>query len=227
MAKGILWANLPKQLLTPLVSKEPLRPFTTQVQLKSILKTDNWSVRSSSIAQLLGIYISELSVSVCVWGRWSWIGLSLWGYHSFFSFPDVTITALFCSPSSPILSRFLLCRLHGRVFFPLTVRRYLKDRITMATISHIVIAHTCIWWLFLFFEGFSVHPYLTGKSPSNLFCPTRNNVAICWLPVFRHGQMTLKNDASTSPISFQDDSWRAITCQLGPSTPASLWGSSL
>lgn len=32
----------------------------------------------------------------------------------------------------------------------LTVRRYLKDQITMATISHIVIAHTCIWWLFLF-----------------------------------------------------------------------------
>lgn len=54
--------------------------------------------------------------------------------------------------SSPFLSHFLLCSLYGWLLFLFTDRRYLKDQITMATISHIVIAHTCIWWLFLFWR---------------------------------------------------------------------------
>lgn len=54
--------------------------------------------------------------------------------------------ALFSSFS---FSRLLSVRLAP---FSLTVRRYLKDQITMATISHIVIAHTRIWWLFLFWR---------------------------------------------------------------------------
>lgn len=51
----------------------------------------------------------------------------------------------FLFSSSPLLSTRLAP-------FYLTVRRYLKDQITMATISHIVIAHTGVWWLFLFWR---------------------------------------------------------------------------
>ena len=71
--------------------------------------------------------------------------------------PHGTLVLLFFHPlhlllSSPFLSHFLLCSLYGSLLFPFTDRRYLKDQITMATISHIVFAHTCIWWLFLFWR---------------------------------------------------------------------------
>lgn len=59
-----------------------------------------------------------------------------------------------------------------------------------------------------------MHPYLTGRSPSNLFWWWRNNVAICWIRVFAHSDWHWK----TSSIPC-DDSWQAITCQLRPSAP--------
>lgn len=91
---------------------------------------------------------------------------------------------LLLSPSSsppPIL--FSFCSPWGLLLFPPTARRYRKDQITMATISHIVIAHTLVWWLFLFWRVGGCCPYLIGGAPSNLFWCWRNNVAICWIHV--------------------------------------------
>lgn len=91
---------------------------------------------------------SELTVS-------HWIDLTLKGLHTPFCSPtcniSVTLQVLhsfhpFYSHSPPPLHKA-----HS-FFFSLTVRRYLKDQITMATISHIVIAHTRVWRLFLFWR---------------------------------------------------------------------------
>lgn len=87
------------------------------------------------------------------------------------------------TPSSPLPLLFSFCSLQH---YPRTVRRYRQDQITMATISHIVIAHTLVWWLFLFWGAGGCCPYLTGGVPSNLFWWRRNNVAICWIQVFAH-----------------------------------------
>lgn len=90
------------------------------------------------------------------------------------------------TPSSPLPLLFSFCSLQHSLLIPRTVRRYRKDQITMATISHIVIAHTLVWWLFLFWRAGGCCPYLTGGAPSNLFWWRRNNVAICWIQVFAH-----------------------------------------
>lgn len=94
---------------------------------------------------------------------------------------------LFISAPPPSLF-FSFCSPWGLLLFPRTVRRYRKDQITMATISHIVIAHTLVWWLFLFWRVGGCCPYLIGGAPSNLFWCRRNNVAICWIQEFAQSE---------------------------------------
>lgn len=134
--------------------------------------------------------------------------------------PTCNISAPFLSPPSspPLLpspfsfSPLVSTRLAP--FFPFTVRRYLKDQITMATISHIVIAHTRFWWLFLFWRVRRCTR--TSLADRQVTCSGwwRNNVAICWIHVFAHSERHWK-----TPSVLGDDSWQAITCQLGPSAP--------
>lgn len=57
-----------------------------------------------------------------------------------------------------------------------TIWRYLKEQITMATISHIVITHTRLWWLFFILEGLPKRPYLAGAAPTNLFWGTKGTM---------------------------------------------------
>lgn len=70
---------------------------------------------------------------------------------------------LFISSCSPPSFPSTLC---GWLSFSL--RRYLKGQITMATISHTVIAHTRLMAVFIL-EGLPRHPYLTDDWPTNLF----------------------------------------------------------
>lgn len=103
--------------------------------------------------------------------------------------PRLHAALVFLLPSSyppPLLISF--CSPWGLLLFPRTVRRYHKDQITMVTISHIVIAHTLVWWLFLFWTVGGCCPYLTGGAPSNLFWCRRNNVAIYWIHAFAQSE---------------------------------------
>lgn len=89
--------------------------------------------------------------------NWVWaIGLtSHWKVSALLSaLLHVTLVSLFrsSSPSIPFILTPQPLATRLILFFPLTVRRYLKDQITMATISHIVITHTRVWWLFLFWR---------------------------------------------------------------------------
>lgn len=118
---------------------------------------------------------------------------------------------LLLSPSSsPPTFLFLFCSPWGLLLFPRTVRRYRKDQITMATISHIVIAHTLVWWLFLLWRVGGCCPYLIGGAPSNLFWCRRNNVAICWIHVF--AQSKRRWITSIRPC---DDSSQSVTWLRG------------
>lgn len=133
-------------------------------------------------------------------------------HHLYIPSPRLHAALLFLlSPSSsPPTILFLFCSPWGLLMFPRTVRRYRKDQITMATISHIVITHTLVWWLFLFWRVGGCCPYLIGGAPSNLFWCRRNNVAICWIHVFAHRVIELKNIQRPC-----DDSSQSVTWQRG------------
>lgn len=100
---------------------------------------------ASWINKSKGVYIAEMTER-------HWLDLTLQGLHTPFCSPTCNISVPFLSASSFLPLPFSCSPLLSTRLAPfsLTVRRYLKDQITMATISHIVIAHTRVWWLFLF-----------------------------------------------------------------------------
>lgn len=153
--------------------------MVTGLLLKSIWVIEEWEGCLSEeeghlwINDCRGIYIKTLNWPYITWSLTSFSPLP----SSFTPFISPRFVFSFCSPQ-------------GSLLFPRTVRRYRKDHITMATISHIVIAHALIWWLFLFWRAGGCCPYLTGGA-NNLFWWRRNNVAICWFQVFAHSERRL------------------------------------
>lgn len=133
------------------------------------------------------------------------------------------LVSLLLSPSSsPPTFLFLFCSPWGLLLFPRTVRRYRKDQITMATISHIVIAHTLVWWLFLLWRVGGCCPYLIGGAPSNLFWCRRNNVAICWIHVFAQSKRRWITSIRPCDDSSQSVTWLRGQVELSQSYSSSL-----
>lgn len=152
--------------------------------------------------------------------HWIYWGNEMTLYYRFTSFislfPYKTLVLFFSPSLSPLLpfsfsfSPLLSVRLAP---FSLTVRRYLKDQITMATISHIIIAHTCIWWLFLFWRVCQCTR--TSLADRQVTCSGEEGTM---LPSV--GSMSLHTGSNADKHTQRscDDSWQTFTCQLSPSS---------